>query len=454
MRSPSSSPRESCERATRRCLAAIAAPEGEGSRTFTQVYERAALEAAAAADLRHREHAPRSPIDGCIVAVKDLFDVRGQTTWAGSRVLQSSPPAPTDAPAVSRLRQGGAVIIGKTSMTEFAYSGVGLNPHFGTPANPYGRSSGERRVPGGSSSGAAVAVSDGMADIGLGTDTGGSVRIPAALCGLIGWKPTARRISLEGVWPLARTFDSVGVIARSVQTCIDADAVLTAAPIGAEAKPPKQLRLGRLRGYVETELEAPVARAYERALDRLEQAGVQLIDLDVPELERAIREHPGVTMTTYEAFQAHAELLERYADLYDPRVRTRLELGRNITAEQYEEAAAVRRELQAAASRALRAVDACLYPTVRITAPPFSAFEADVDYVTLNRALLRNTSLFNLLDGCALSLPCHDAGQAPVGLSIAGSALADARILSIAHTLEPLVVTTLRTSTQNASHSR
>ena len=446
-------PSESCEAAARRCLLAIEAPDGEGSRAFTQVYADAVLADSIAADERRRRGSPRSAIDGRIVAVKDLFDVQGQVTWAGSRVLHDAAPARTDAPAVARLRCAGGLIIGKTNMTEFAYSGVGLNPHFGTPANPFGRGS-IRRIPGGSSSGAAVAVADGMADIGLGTDTGGSVRIPAALCGLVGWKPTARRISLDGVWPLARTFDSVGVIAASVLACFETDAVLTAEPSAAEPPALNRLRLGRLRGYVESDLETPVARAYERALERLTQAGVQLIDLEVPELERVAREQPGVTMTTYEAFQAHAALLGKYGDFYDPRVRSRLELGRNITAEQYSAAAALRRELQAAASKALKEFDACLYPTVRITAPPFSAFEADVDYVALNRALLRNTSLFNLLDGCAITLPCHDRGQAPVGLSIAGLGVRDAQILSTALSLEPIVVTTLRTHNQTASRSR
>jgi aspartyl-tRNA(Asn)/glutamyl-tRNA(Gln) amidotransferase subunit A len=454
MLSPASSlTPETCEAATRRCLAAIAEPAGEGARIFTQVYERAALEEARAADTRRRNGSRRSGIDGCVVAVKDLFDVRGQVTWAGSRALQNTAAAGTDAAAVARLRDGGGIIIGKTNMTEFAYSGVGLNPHFGTPANPYGRSDAPR-IPGGSSSGAAVAVSDGMADIGLGTDTGGSVRIPAALCGLVGWKPTARRIGLEGVWPLAHTFDSVGVIARRVQICIAADEVLTTEKLAADSAPPNRLRLGRLRGYVESELDVPVARAYERAIDRLEQAGAQLIDLEVPELERVVREQPGVTMTTYEAFQAHASLLAKFGDLYDPRVRTRLELGRPITAEQYAAAAGVRRELQVAASKAFRTVDACLYPTVRIIAPPFSAFEADTDYLTLNRALLRNTALINLLDGCALTLPCHDAGQAPVGLSIAGPGLADARVLLVSRTLEPIIATALRTSSPDAPHNR
>jgi aspartyl-tRNA(Asn)/glutamyl-tRNA(Gln) amidotransferase subunit A len=443
---------------TRRCLAAIAATAGEGALTFTQVYRQSALAEAAAADRRQEQGSPLSAIDGTVIAVKDLFDVQGQITWAGSRVLQKAPPAGSDAPAVTRLRQGGGVIIGKTIMTEFAFSGVGLNPHFGTPANPYGRGT-LRRIPGGSSSGAAVAVSDGMADIGLGTDTGGSVRIPAALCGLTGWKPTARRISLDGVRPLAPTFDSVGVIAASVRPCINADTVLTTATnddstATVEYLPASRLRIARLRGYVESELDPVVAQSYERALEKLAAAGVGIVDLDIPELEQVPRQQPGVTMTTYEAFQTHAALLDEYGELYDPRVRARLELGRQITREQYQAAAELRHHLQRAFGKALREFDACIYPTVKITAPPFSAFESDADYVAINRALLRNTSLLNLLDGCALSLPCHQANEAPVGLSIAGPGAADLRILAVAQALEPIVVTRLKTNIQSESHSR
>lgn len=433
----------------RRCLAAIAATDGEGARAFTQVYEQAALAEATAADRRQEQGSPRSAIDGTVIAVKDLFDVQGHTTWAGSRVLQKTPPARTDAPAVARLRLGGGVIIGKTNMTEFAFSGIGLNPHFGTPANPYGRSA-LRRIPGGSSSGAAVAVSDGMAEIGLGTDTGGSVRIPAALCGLVGWKPTARRISLDGVWPLAPTFDSVGVIASSVRRCVEADAVLTGeaasdSGTATESAPASHLRIARLGGYVERELDPVVAGSYERALERLAEAGVRIVELDIPELEQVPRQQPGVTMTTYEAFQTHAALLDEHGELYDPRVRSRLELGRQITREQYQAAAEVRQHLQLAFGKALRGFDACVYPTVRVTAPPFSAFESDADYVAINRALLRNTSLFNLLDGCALNLPCHEGGGPPVGLSLAGPGGTDRKILEVAQTLEPVVAKSLGT---------
>jgi aspartyl-tRNA(Asn)/glutamyl-tRNA(Gln) amidotransferase subunit A len=429
---------DECLAVTRRCLAAIAAPDGEGARTFTQVYGASALLEAAAADRRRLIGSALSPLDGVVVAVKDLFDVCGQTTWAGSIALRNMPPAIADAPAVSRLRHGGAVIIGKTNMTEFAYSGIGLNPHFGTPANPHAR--GElRTIPGGSSSGAAVAVADGMAQIGLGTDTGGSVRIPAALCGLVGWKPTARRISLNGVWPLAPSFDSVGVIASCVRLCAEADALLTGITPTATDIPATRLRLGRLRGYVENELELAVSRAYERALDRLKDAGVEILDVSLPDFERVLHEQPGVIMTTYEAFQTHRALLDQFRDLYDPRVRNRLELGRNITSDRYAAAALSRGQIQPAATQALRGLDAWVLPTVSKLAPPFQAVESDEDYLTVNRALLRNTSLLNFLDGCAVTLPCQNRADSPVGLSIAGLGVMDANVLAIAQSLEAIV---------------
>ncbi len=377
-------------------------------------------------------------LDGVIVSVKDLFDVHGHTTWAGSRVLKNEPPAPVDAPVVAHLRRAGSIIIGKTNMTEFAYSGLGLNPHFGTPANPYERTR-ERRIPGGSSSGAAVSVADGMAQIGLGTDTGGSVRIPAAFCGLVGWKPTARRISLDGVWPLAPSFDSVGVIARSARICAEVDAVLTGAEVPAAARTPRDLRLGRLRGYVETELEPAVAGAYERAIKRLVAAGIKISEVHCPELERVLRDRPGVTMTAYEAFRIHASLLERAADQYDPRVRTRIELGRPIAVHEYLAAGALRKELQHAAAGALRSVDAWVLPTVSMVAPSIADFETDQRYTAINRAVLRNTALINFLDGCAISLPCQETGAPPVGLSIAAVGVRDRELLSIAQTVETML---------------
>ena len=196
-----------------RALARIADPKGEGERTFLTLYEESAREAADAADRRAQDGAALGPLDGAIASIKDLFDVAGEPTRAGSTILADAAPAKADAPVVRRLREAGAVIVGKTNMSEFAFTGVGANPHYGTPGSPADRS----RVPGGSSSGAAVAVADGMCEIAIGTDTGGSTRIPAALCGGVGYKPTKARVATEGAFPLSWTFDSVGPIARTVE---------------------------------------------------------------------------------------------------------------------------------------------------------------------------------------------------------------------------------------------
>ena len=199
------------------CLHNIEAQGGEGHNTFLSVYKERALDEADACDAARRASINLSPFSGIPISIKDLFDVAGQTTTAGSHVLDEQRPAQHDAPVISKLRQAGFIIIGKTNMTEFAYSGLGINSHYGTPASPYDRQT--RCIPGGSSSGAAVSVSDEMAAAAIGTDTGGSTRIPAALCGLVGFKPTAERISTEGSVPLSPSLDSIGPIANSVSCC-------------------------------------------------------------------------------------------------------------------------------------------------------------------------------------------------------------------------------------------
>jgi len=226
---------------TEAALAQIADPAGEGARTFVKVYGDSARAAADAQDRLRKAGYIASPLAGLPVSLKDLFDVSGERTLAGSKALADSPPAVHDAPVVSRLRAAGAVLIGRTNMTEFAFSGVGINPHYGTPGNPYDR----RLIPGGSSSGAAVSVSDGGAVIAIGTDTGGSVRIPAALCGIVGFKPTQERIPRDGVTPLSTTLDSIGPLANSVACCAVADAILAGEPpIVPPAIPVESLRLG------------------------------------------------------------------------------------------------------------------------------------------------------------------------------------------------------------------
>src|SRR5438132_3772663 len=257
-------------------LARIADPEGEGRRVFVKVYDAAARAAADAQDRLRKAGYVASPLAGIPVSIKDLFDVAGEVTLAGSRALDDTPPAEADAPIVARLKAAGAVIIGRTNMTEFAFSGVGINPHYGTPGNPYDRS----LIPGGSSAGAPISVADGMAAVAIGTDTGGSVRIPAALCGLVGFKPTQYRVPRDGATPLSTTLDSVGPIGLSVACCALTDAVMAGEKPGAPGSIGIDgLRLGIPQTVMLDDLEEPVAAAFERAVSRLSRAGARVTEL-------------------------------------------------------------------------------------------------------------------------------------------------------------------------------
>src|SRR2546421_466187 len=268
-----------------------------------------------------------SPLAGLPVSVKDLFDVAGERTLAGSKALDDSPPAAHDAPTIARLRAAGAVLIGRTNMTEFAFSGVGINPHYGTPGNPWDR----KRIPGGSSSGAPISVADGMAAVAIGTDTGGSVRIPAAFCGLAGLKPTQSRIPREG------------------------------ATINAKG------------GF-----------------------------------------------SPCEAYAWHEPHLKRRGTDYDPRVRVRIERGREMTAVDYVRLLDQRADLIARVDREAATVDALIMPTLPLVAPPIAAFSKDEDFWRLNARILRNTAPINFLDRCAITLPISPRGEAPVGLTAVG----------------------------------
>ncbi len=415
------------------CLQRIDDPNGEGARTFTRVHaDRARQEADNADAARHRGEPP-GPLAGLPVSVKDLFDVEGETTTAGSRVLQNATPATRDAEIVSRLRRAGAVIIGRTNMTEFAYSGVGLNPHYGTPKNPYDRAA--RLIPGGSSSGAAISVTDGMAAVAIGTDTGGSARIPAALCGLTGWKPTARRIPMEGVLPLAPSLDSIGPIGWTVECCARVDAVLS----GSVYQPLSpfelsSLRLGVLQGYVLDALDEEVSSAFERALATLSAAGAHVEPVHFPALASIPASNQSAAT---EAYAWHRTFLKSEGHRYDPHVSARILHGAGVLAADYLDLQRVRREIIREADAAFAGFDAILLPTVPRIAPPIASLEAsDPVYFDFNGAMLRNTSIFNFVDGCALSVPCHGEGEAPVGLMIAGCHHRDAHILRVGTRIE------------------
>ncbi|WP_328702879.1 amidase [Arenibaculum pallidiluteum] len=416
-------------------LARIEDPAGEGARAFTHVNRDAVLAQARASDLLRAQGIAPSPLAGIPVSVKDLFDVAGEVTTAGSRILRDAPPAERDAPAVARLRAAGAVILGRTNMTEFAFSGLGVNPHYGTPGNPFDRA----RIPGGSSSGAAVSVADGMAAAAIGSDTGGSVRIPSAFCGLIGFKPTQARVPRDGVLPLSWSLDAIGPLARSVACCALLDAVLSGeAPEVPEPAELAGLRLGVPRSYLLDGLDETVARAFQGALERLSKSGARVVEFALPQLDRIPALNAKGGLVAPEALAWHRALLERGADQYDPRVRGRILRGAEQTAAEYVEVARGRQALQAETDGLTEGFDALLVPTVPVVPPRLDEVEAEAEYTRLNLLILRNPTAWNFLDRPAVSLPCASGGL-PVGLMAVGRRGGDRRLLSVARALEPVV---------------
>jgi aspartyl-tRNA(Asn)/glutamyl-tRNA(Gln) amidotransferase subunit A len=426
--------RTTSEQLVEDCLARIADPEGEGERTFLHVDADGARQAARAMDMLRRAGAEPSPYAGIPVSIKDLFDVQGQVTRAGSRALQG-PPAERDAAAVARWRRAGLVLVGRTNMTEFAFSGLGINSHYGTPSNPWDRPA--RRIPGGSSSGAAVSITDGMGHAGMGTDTGGSCRIPAALCGIVGWKPTQSRVPGDGVVPLSPTLDTVGALGRSVGCCAILDALLSGEEpreIEPLERPP---RLAVVRNYVFGGTDDAVGADFDRASRRLTDGGAELVDVEWTELDSIPDINSGGGFAAAESFAWHHDLIERKADLYDPLVLPRIRRGERQSARDLIVLRERRAELIDAISRRLRGFDAFICPTVPQVAPPIDPLEDGGDvYRDTNILMLRNSTVVNTLDGCAISVPMHEQGEPPTGLMISGLAGEDAAILRIAAWIE------------------
>jgi aspartyl-tRNA(Asn)/glutamyl-tRNA(Gln) amidotransferase subunit A len=387
--------------------------------------------------LRDVKAAP-SPYAGIPVSIKDLFDIKGQVTRAGSRALDDSPPAEADAPVVARLRRAGFVVIGRTNMTEFAYSGIGINPHYGTPKGAWQRSVGH--VPGGSSSGAAVSVVDGMAHGALGTDTGGSCRIPAAYNGIVGFKPTQRRVPLEGGVPLSFTLDSFGPLARTAQCCAVLDAVLAnEAPVPLQPRPIKGMRLAVPTTVALDELDDAVARTFERALQTLSREGALIERIEVPEfLDVGVMQAKG-GFAAAESYAWHRYLVVSKGDVYDPRVSSRILRGEAISAAEYIDLLNARKSLIARATVRLAPYDALVLPTTPNTPPRIADLADDKAFAKANLLSLRNCTLINMINGCAISLPCHREGEVPVGLMLAASGGADRRIFELAAAMEGVI---------------
>jgi len=419
-------------------LARIADPAGEGARTFLKVYADQARADADQADRLRRAGIVRSAVDGLPVSVKDLYDVGGDVTRAGSKVRRDAPPAPVDAVAVARLRAAGAVIVGRTNMVEFAFGGVGLNPHYGTPRNPWDRKTG--RVPGGSSSGAAVAVADGMCAMGLGSDTRGSVRQPAALCGIVGFKPTQRRVPCDGAFPLSTTLDSVGPLANTVACCAAYDAILSASPASPLPEiPAAGLRFLLPRGALLEDLEPEVGRAFEAALARLSAAGALIEERPVPAFDRQAEYFKAGGYAGAEAYAIHRRWEDRIAE-YDPRVAKRVLMGREIGAADYIDLGQLRAEYIRTVEAIAAPYDGFLMPTSPVVAPTIAEADAsDEAYFGANARILRNPGVVNFLDGCAVTVPCQAPGDAPVGLSVFGPAMTDRHVLAAAAAVEKVL---------------
>lgn len=416
------------------CLDRIHDPAGEGGRAFLKTYDREALETARRYDRMQREGAALPPFAGVPVSIKDLFDVRGEATPSGSKLLLDATPATRDSPAVMRLRDAGFIPVGRTNMSEFAFSGVGLNPHFGTPLNPYDRKN--ARIPGGSTSGGAVSVSDGMAMVALGTDTGGSCRIPAALSGLVGFKPTARRMPMDGLVPLSTSLDSVGSIGHSVACVAAVDAMLAQDSSGLEHRSLPGVRIGVLANYVVDDMDTVTQRAIGKLLTRLSRQDIELVDLAVAELD----EIPGINarggFPAVEAYRYHLSWVETRGDEYDPRVRARILRGKLMTDAEYAELKDARAGLIRSVTARASGFDALLMPTTPIVAPTIKSLEDEAEFTRVNLLMLRNSTVVNLVDWCAISLPCHAPGEAPVGFTLIGRHGQDRRLLALAQAVE------------------
>lgn len=416
------------------CFSSIDGKDNPAARVYTRRFDRTARAEAAAADRLKAGGVPTGELAGLPIALKALFDVAGEVTHSGSRGWQAA--ASHDALIVSRLRRAGAVITGHTNMTEFAYSGLGLNPHYGTPDNPLAPG----RIPGGSSSGAAVAVAQGMAAAAIGTDTGGSVRIPAAFCGLVGFKPSQQRIPRDGTFPLSDSLDSIGPIARSVECCARLDAVLS----GKLYQPlaPTDLRGRRYvvpSDYMLDDIDETVARAFSGSLQALRDAGASIVEAPAPVLAAIPELMEGGGFTAAESFFVHRQSLADHGDLYDPRVRSRIERGAAISAADYLELCRRRQQRKQQADEWLQHYDGLLAPTVPITPPQFGELADDAEYGRLNLLILRNPTVANMLDLCAISLPNHRPGELPSGLMLVGRNGMDNHLLCQARAIESVL---------------
>lgn len=423
---------------TQSALARIQDPQGEGSRAFLTVYDNEALTAARISDTLRAVGQVRSPLEGIPISIKDVFDVAGDRTLGGSQVLRDSAAATENAVVVQRLIDAGAIIVGRTHMDEFAFSGLGFNPHYDTPRAPWKRSEG--RLAGGSSSGAGVSVADGLCVAAIGTDTGGSVRIPAAFCGITGFKPTAERIPALGTLPLSFSLDSIGPLGQSVSCCALLDSILSATPY--EPLTPidfQHLRLAVPKEVAFNSLDPQVAQRINAVILALNNRGVHIERIELPEFQQLAFINRAGGFSCAEAWALHRDLIQTQETAYDPRVAYKILLGRHQSAADYIDLLAEREEWIRAVETRLAPYDALLMPTVPILPPRITDIQNDEQYFQTDALVLRNTSIINFLNGCAVSLPCHHQHEAPVGLTLAATAHHDQHLLRVAYTIEQLL---------------
>ena len=407
-----------------------------------------ALEQARAADQELNGGKNSGILQGIPYAVKDLFDVKGLPTAAGSRLLESNTAA-ENSRATHSLSEVGMIFTGKTHTVQFAFSGIGINHDHGTPHNPWSRI---HHIPGGSSSGSAVAVAAGMVPIALGTDTGGSVRVPASLCGTVGLKTTVGRISRAGVYPLSWTLDSVGVFSRSVEDaalvyqCLQGADVNDEITVGVTAHDVKKklkdgvngLRLAFAESVFWEDVHPEVAQAVRDCGNVFEELGATVSSIDFTEAREARELNPGGVIIASEGYSLNKKLLEEHFDELDPVVAHRMIKGKEISAGQYLETNYNARQLRAQAGLTLKDIDALLVPTTPIPAKPVAEIDTTMDnYLAHNIRYLRNTSIGNILNFCGLSLPCgFTASGMPIGLLIYGKPFQEDVVLRIGHAFQ------------------
>ncbi len=418
-------------------------PDGEGARIFIKLHEKTALKQADEVDTQRKSGKTLSPLAGIPFSAKDLFDIAGQVTTAGSKVLADAPVADETALVISRLEDAGMINVGRANMTEFAYSGLGLNPHYGTPKSIYDRATG--RCPGGSSSGSAVSVADGIVSATVGTDTGGSCRTPAAFNGIVGFKPSCGRMPSDGVYPLSVNFDAPGPFGNSVACCHILDQVMAGAEVSTTlpdlvCAQPQAITLTVPQSIVLEALDPEVASAFATSLTNLSNAGVRIIEAPAPLFDRIIERNAIAGIAQYDAYQLHKDLLAERGDEYDEFVRWRISSSHNITEEMVQESWRLRRELIAEASAMISGtLHAFAFPTVAIIPPKIADVQEMEAFKATNFHALRNTSTLNFLDGCSISLPSTAPGEAPVGFMLSMMHGRDSDLFSIAAGVETIL---------------